>query len=490
MPHTILRMPETDDELWEFVYTVWGFRIPRVAVCEGHCAPFEAFADAYFARHPVAIWKASRGLGGKSTMLGTLSSTEVVALACQISVLGGSASQSQRVHEVTNESWTSPLAPAYLLAKEPTMYFTHLVNGGRIKAQAASQTSVRGDHPLRLRLDEIDEMELAILEAAQGQPMDTTEEEFDKDGEFIGIKTIHKAQTVMSSTHQYPDKTMTTKLAEARKRGWPVFEWCYKESMGTPEHPGWLTQEQVDRKRQEISAAMWAIEFDLQEPSFAGRAIEAEKVDWSFNVNLYTGKHAEDGTPLPVEGEEGEKYIFEKPVQEFVLRNKYVTGIDWAKEQDWTIISTYLTDCVPWRCVAWRRTGRLPWPVMLGYAEDRLDMYKGFVVHDATGIGGVLGDMIDYDEKLIEDFVMVGSARTLLFNEYIKAIESGEIQSPRVMYAYNEHKYVTVKDLYGPGHPPDSVVAGALAWSARDRIRAGTRVMAPVSVTRDGSPWK
>ena len=44
--------------------------------------------------------------------------------------------------------------------------------GNTITALTASQTSIRGAHPARLRLDEADEMRLPILEAAQGQTMD------------------------------------------------------------------------------------------------------------------------------------------------------------------------------------------------------------------------------------------------------------------------------------------------------------------------------
>jgi hypothetical protein len=104
---------------------------------------------------------------------------------------------------------------------------------------------------------------------------------------------------------------------------------------------------------------MWATEYDLQEPSFEGRAIDQAKVEWAFDPSL--GE---------VDGEENREYIFEGAAP---TRTPYVTGIDWAKEQDWTIIATFRTDVTPWRCVAWRRTGRRPWPVLVGYAEARMD---------------------------------------------------------------------------------------------------------------------
>ena len=55
------RLPADDDELWWTVFGLWGYRIPRVAVCPGHVSPFRAFADAYFARYPSMIWKAYAG---------------------------------------------------------------------------------------------------------------------------------------------------------------------------------------------------------------------------------------------------------------------------------------------------------------------------------------------------------------------------------------------------------------------------------------------
>ena len=40
------------------------------------------------------------------------------------------------------------------------------------------------------------------------------------------------------------------------------------------------------RKRAEITAQMWRTEFDLQEPSAEGRAIDPEAVEWAFDAAL------------------------------------------------------------------------------------------------------------------------------------------------------------------------------------------------------------
>lgn len=470
MPFYVQRPPQDDDELWYLVDLMWGIRIPKVSVCPGHCAPFDAFADAYFARSPVSVWKASRGFGGKSFLLSTLTLTEAVVLNADVNLLGGSGAQSQNIHEHTARMWDWPGSPTHLLQGDPTKFVTVLNDGNVtsvIKALMASQRSVRGPHPQRLRLDEIDEMELAIAEAAQGQPMEKV-----KGGEMI------ESQTVMSSTHQYPDKTMTEMLKRAREKGWGVFEWCYRESMGTDTEPGWLRKTAVDRKRAEIPQHMWDTEYDLQEPSFAGRAIDTDAVERYFVHNSKGPQYL---------GGNGEVLIFEKPEP----NAKYCTGVDWAKEQDWTVVATFRTDVRPWRVVAWSRVNRLAWPVMVNIVHKRLNMYGGILVHDATGVGDVVDDMLEWPREYVKAIKLVGRERELIFNDYISAIENDELRSPRIEFPYGEHKYVTWEDLFGGGkknHPPDSFVAGAMAWHGRDAERYAPL---PGSVTRAGaSPYK
>lgn len=452
------RLPEDDDELWEYIRVVWGITVPRIPVCKHHTAPFNALADAYFGRYPVTIWKASRGFGGKSTLMGVLSVVEAATLGAQITILGGSAAQSQRVHEVTQELWHHPFAPAGLLKDDPTKFNTRLTNGAWITALMASQKSVRGPHPQRLRLDEVDEMEIELFEAAQGQPMDAR-----------GLKS----QTVISSTHQYPDGTMTELLKRANEKGWPVYDWCWRESVGTEEHKGWLTMEMVERKQLEVSARMWEVEYDLQEPSFDGRAIETAFVDAAFDPNI--------GVFV---GDLDEHIIIEPPMPE----GSYITGVDWAKEKDWTIIRTFRVDENPWREVAFLRTGRKPWPQMVADLDNRLAAYGGYCIHDATGIGDVIDDMIQYDKKKIKDVVLRGRERETVFTEYIAGIEQFAIKSPRIQFSYSEHKYVTQKDLFGSGHPPDTFIAGALAWSLRRK--SATLSVRPANITRSESPWR
>ena len=221
----------------------------------------------------------------------------------------------------------------------------------------------------------------------------------------------------------------------------------------------------VERKRHEVSKTMWDTEYDLQEPSFEGRAISTEYVDNMFDFTLGHFK-----------GELDEEIVIEEPVEGAT----YVTGVDWAKERDWTIVRTFRTDLNPWIEVAFLRTGRKAWPAMVADVELRMMRYKGQLVHDATGLGDVVDDLIAYERRQITDKVLRGRDREAIFTEYIAGIEQGGLRCPRIDFAHNEHKYVTQKDLFGAGHPPDSFIAGALAWSVRRRIMSP--ILSPANI--------
>jgi len=176
--------------------------------------------------------------------------------------------------------------------------------------------------------------------------------------------------------------------------------------------------------------------------------------------------------------------VIEEPQED----GRYVTGVDWAKERDWTIIRTFRTDVEPWTEVAFKRTGRKPWPAMVADVELRLMHYGGTLVHDATGLGDVVDDLIAYDRRLVVDRVLRGREREATFTEYIAGIEQGSLRGPRIEFAHNEHKYATQKDLFGSGHPPDTFIAGALAWSTRRKFFVP--VLSPANIGVRDSPWK
>ena len=420
--------PQTDDELKQYLLTEYGINIPDTQVCPNHTTPFRAFADAYFARFNVTVWQASRGFGGKSYLLALLGHIEASTLGAEVTILGGSGEQSTRVLEYL-QKWSS--------GEENIQRRSRYRSGGLVTALMASTKSARGPHPQRMRLDEVDEMELKIFDAAMGQPM--------------ASMAVAK-QTVWSSTHHYPDGTFTEAKKRAKQQGHPIYEWCWKETSAKPD--GWLTQEEIESKRGEVTASMWAAEYDLQEPSPEGRAILPEKVTLCFKKELghFTG-------------EAGREIVIEEPEQ-FAI---YAHGCDWAKERDWTVIDTWRVDCRPMRRVAWIRLGRMPWPMMIRRFNERVEKYGGEACHDKTGVGNMVHDYLEAARA--EGVLLTGQQRSDVFMNYIALIENEGIISPMIDYCEAEHRYCTNNDLSGSGHPPDSFVAGAMACRAAQMKR-------------------
>jgi hypothetical protein len=443
----------TSKDLDRFLLDYFGVRLPSVRVCPEHSTPHAAFHAAYFAKHPISVWKASRGLGGKSFTLSLLGLVEALTLRADVNVLGGSGEQSQRILESMTKLWAAPAAPRQFLKNDPGTRKTVLTFGNTIKALMASQTSVRGPHPQRLRLDEADEMKLKILDSALGQPMSR--------GDVL-------SQTVISSTHQYPDGTMSEVLKRAAAKDWPVFEWCYHE---TKEPHGWASLFEIARLKSVITDLMWRTEYELQEPSGENRAIDQDAVAAMFLKALEL-----EAGPAP--------------------DAEYAHGADWARKTNRTVVLTVRKPAEvdesdddepeavppkrePLKIAALTVAQKQPWPTMVGHLERHVRTFGGPAIHDGTGIGDVVAGYLNVEA---EAFLMVGKARADLLTEYIHGIEHGEIVCPddgskETQILKKEHKFATFDDLYGAGHLPDTISAGALAYRAARTATGGSGAM-------------
>src|SRR5580765_2303812 len=74
-------------QLADVAYELTGIRVADRAVCGGHTAPLQALADAFFARAPMVVWHASRGFGGKTTLMALLGHLETVILGADVTIL-------------------------------------------------------------------------------------------------------------------------------------------------------------------------------------------------------------------------------------------------------------------------------------------------------------------------------------------------------------------------------------------------------------------
>ncbi len=564
---------ETEDELKLFVQKALGINIPDKQVCAHHDTPFRAFADAYFAREPIYVWHAARGFGGKSITLAALGLTEAITLKADVSILGGSGEQSQNVHKYNQIFWANPGMLGIkqkLLSSEPTQRETTLNWGNTIRALLASQTSVRGPHPQRLRCvsgnsliktpngetpirllkdndtvsyfgenyqiirsfcsgiekvykitlrsgksisvtrnhkfftkrgwircdeltffdllntegeyddivsisedgfidvwdltvdyahafiangivvhncDEIDEMDIKILDAALGQPMSKN-----------GIK----AQTVLSSTWQNPNGTMTEILNRARRQGYRVYRWCMEE---TKQPHGWLSPEDIENKKKTVTEYMWLTEYCLASPTAESRAIHPDSLKLIFDEKLGVfegriGERIEIDPLMPEERSAWEKKRAKEGINDWLPDYvKFISGADWAKEKDNTVIYVFREDCKPHRLVAFYRMARAPWPVMVEKFDEFNKKYHPRSYHDNTGLGDVIDDYLTTASRGIN---MVGRTRKDMLSNAINKIERAEIIMPMIRYVEEELRGCSVNDVYGTGHLPDVLSALSL----------------------------
>ena len=146
MTFVLPRPPRNDDELWWVIKAMFGIALPRVKVCADHVSPFEAVSHAYFGKHPnYAVWYASRG-SGKSLALAVLGLTKAFVRDVDVTILGGSMTQSLNVREHMRKLMAHPNAPGYAMAKDQATLI-QMQTGKAIKPLPASQTTVRGPHP-------------------------------------------------------------------------------------------------------------------------------------------------------------------------------------------------------------------------------------------------------------------------------------------------------------------------------------------------------
>jgi len=460
------RPPLTKDELWNLVFAMWGIAIPRVQVCPDHVSPFDAFAEGYFGNQDnYALWYGARGTG-KSLMLAILALTKAVTLDINVTLLGGSMAQSQNVHEHVENLLRYPNAPSYAVKRQIK---TELLfnNNNWVRPLPASQTTVRGPHPHLTLLDEIDEMDKDIYDAAMGQALEKPN--------MLGF-TVPE-MVVASSTWQNPIGTFQQVRDDALLNGKMVRTWCWREVLITPENPtGWMKPEFIDRKRKQVGKEMFRVEYDMGEPSGGSRAFDINKVaEYFIDVDpIYERHDYSDDT-----------WVFAEHDQ----IGDYVAGADWAKERDRTVIAVFRVDVEPHQMVYLRCVNRQSWPDMVKIFNDTINRYNARAGHDATGVGNVVNDLVD--ERVLK-ILMVDQKRRNLLNEYVSDFEQGMYRFPKCTSAYNAHRATTMEMIWagaqGAGaHLPDEVVACAIANRAR-------RVMPPPAggqfVLKTGEPPK
>jgi len=298
------KAPRTKEHLALYFALVFNCRLPSkisnndYCIKNNHMSPLDAVWAAYAELDDFSIWYAMRGTG-KTFDLSLLSFVEAVFKShCGINILGGSLEQSTRavvylknlwetwkntknvdrldmrlkVYDLKELKWeyVSRNTANKLLGenKEVAGRGFKLSNGSWINALAASTKSVRGPHPQKLRLDEVDEMDKKIYDAALGQPK-----------ENYGIKD----NIIISSTLHNPFGLMSELIDSRFDLGAELYAWCVKEMI----YPrGFWTFDEIMRRKRQIPKAMWNSEYLLKRPKSDETIFDFESVDRSYRRGL------------------------------------------------------------------------------------------------------------------------------------------------------------------------------------------------------------
>lgn len=277
-------------------------------------------------------------------LLGTLALTEQVSLGAEVMILGGSSVQAKKVFEYISQKntrfedmfWQCKNAPKALQdIKGELMESSRIISGGLIRCMPASQTSIYGQRPSRLRIDEADVCDLELI-----------------DGAIPCAHPVHskniKEQILISSTHYNVDGTLTELISRAEKTNEeyrnkcikeglpdpgpncviPVYQVCYKDALS--DIGGYLTPEQLDRMKSMVSPEVWRRQFENGEPSVEGAVFLGEDLDFMFDREL--GE---------LEGLPGQEWTIDFNN----INNKsfecFFTGADWGLRIDSTVFSTF-----------------------------------------------------------------------------------------------------------------------------------------------------
>ena len=163
--------PQNPEELHEWLKHELDIDIPRVAVCEGHSAPFDFLSDLYFEETEAALGVANRG-GAKTFLVAVLHwLNSRFKPGCESATFGATEAQSLRAyahlkHWIYDEKGNRRPEIASSLMRE-----TLFANGSRVEVLPGTPQAVNGPHPQKAHADEIELMDDGTWK--ESQPLDT-----------------------------------------------------------------------------------------------------------------------------------------------------------------------------------------------------------------------------------------------------------------------------------------------------------------------------
>lgn len=156
--------PQTRLELWKMLRDECSIRVPRNAVCEGHCAPMDLAEDVYFEQgNPDKFAIGNRG-SGKTNIMGAVHYVNGKTKPKHEGATAGSVkSQAEKCYAYLRA--TTDDHPESI--KTSSMGKTVFQNGAEVGIITGTLTGVNSPHPQLAHLDEVELFRPGVLEEAE-----------------------------------------------------------------------------------------------------------------------------------------------------------------------------------------------------------------------------------------------------------------------------------------------------------------------------------
>lgn len=226
------KTPETDDDLWEWIFSETGDEIPRVAVCDDHCAPFDFASDFYFERERALLVCGARE-SGKTKISAAVNyanaETKPGVTACVFADIEAQSNKSYsyiKSFVYTHDDNGNKVLKSSIDG-EPLRKETRWKNGSIIEVIIGSKSGVNSPHTQKVVADEVDLMDEEIFMESRS----ISSSKVLPDGSII------KAQDIAASTRK-TNKGLMQKLMneieQAKKHGhkppWKLYIFCVFEN--------------------------------------------------------------------------------------------------------------------------------------------------------------------------------------------------------------------------------------------------------------------
>lgn len=317
--------PTTDEELWDAYKDLCGMRIPRVGVCQGHCAPFEFARDVYFELGlPDKLAIGNRGSGKTQIMGATHALNARTKPKHEGTTVGAVLAQSERCKKYF-QAIAKPWRGLYTKMQARLAEFR---NGAVVEIVVGSITGVNSPHPNLAHFDEVElfrpgvfEEGLNMAQSSNGyRAMNVLTSSWKKSSGFVSqlLDEVAKAAAagrdapyqvyrwcVFETTERCPDECARCPYRNVVKGEWPdgsprSFEQVCKQ--GSPEPgvgklkfaDGFVAIEDAVARFRKLSRRMWESQQESKKPTMEGLIYD------NWDEDLYT---VWEWTPDPLLGE-------------------------------------------------------------------------------------------------------------------------------------------------------------------------------------------